>query len=128
MHPDQVWGNPKYNKEYQVAFRKVCEKQQKTNDEYWKNHINPHVDKYEAGRKLQKEMNTRQAQCEIISPFVRNWLEGEIAAARIALIVGMILTALIKGQIVLWAIMYIAYRGRVKKAKQDAIKADRRQI
>ena len=32
--------------------------------------------------------------------------------------VGMILTALIKGQVVLWAIMYIAYRGRVKKGKR----------
>ena len=66
------------------------------------------------------------AQGKIISPIIQNWLKGEIIAARTALIIGMILTVLIKGQIAIWLIMYIAYRGRVKKAKLEALEADRK--
>ncbi len=76
-------------------------------------------------KKEEKSMrNQRRLQGEIFDPFTKKWLESEISAARTALIIGMILTALIKGQVFIWAIMYIAYRGRVKKAKQDALEKD----
>ena len=127
MHPDQVWGNDeKYSKEFQIEFRRQCEEERKKNKEFWENYVDPNEEKYEATRKMMAEIRARQDKGEIINPFVREWLEGEITAARIAFAVGMILTALIKGQIVLWAIMYIAYRSRVKKATEDALEADRK--
>ena len=127
MHPDQIWGNDeKYSKEFQIAFRERCEKERQKNEEYWKNYVDPNADKYEAGRRLTQEMDERRARGEITNPFVKNWMEGEIAAARIALVVGICLTALFKGQIVMWAIMYFAYRGRVNRIKQEALEADRR--
>lgn len=127
MHPNQIWGNDeKYSKEFQIAFRKRCEEERKKNEEFWKSYVNPNADKYEAGRRLAQEMDERRARGEIINPCIKNWLEAEITAARTALIIGIILTALIKGQIVLWVIMYIAYRGRVNKAKEEAREADMR--
>lgn len=76
-------------------------------------------------KKEEKDMrNRRRLQGEIFDPFTKKWLESEVSAARIALIIGMILTALIKGQVFLWAIMYIAYRGRVKKVRREALEQD----
>lgn len=76
-------------------------------------------------KKEEKNMrNQRRLQGEIFDPFIKKWLESEISSARIALIIGMILTALIKGQIFIWAIMYIAYRGRVKKVRREALEKD----
>ena len=85
-----------------------------------KNHLE------EAKRKKEEKnmRNQRRLQGEIFDPFTKKWLESEISSARIALIIGMILTALIKGQIFIWAIMYIAYRGRVKKARREALEKD----
>ena len=91
-----------------------------------KQYVETHPDEYESSRKLDELIRTRQAQGIIINTSIRNWLEGEITAARVALTIGMIATALIKGQIVIWAIMYIAYRGRVKKVREEAYEADRR--
>lgn len=79
----------------------------------------------EEERKLREQQRT---QGKIFDPFVKNWLDAEIVAARVALVIGMILTALIKGQIVIWIILYIAYRGRIKKVKQDAMEADMRRL
>lgn len=80
----------------------------------------------EAKRKKEEKFrrNQRRLQGEIFDPFTKKWLESEISAARTVLIIGMILTSLIKGQVFIWAIMYIAYRGRVKKARQDALEKD----
>lgn len=100
-------------------------KMRKEWDEHRINYEKAHPEQYESGRKLDEWVKEQQSQGKIINPFVEKWLEGEITAARVALAVGMILTALIKGQIVIWAIMYIAYRGRVKKVKEEAFKADR---
>lgn len=78
---------------------------------------------------MEEERKYREAQWaqgKIIDPTINKWLEGEIAAARNALIIGMLLTALIKGQIFIWLIMYIAYKGRVEKAKRDAMESDRK--
>jgi hypothetical protein len=93
-------------------------------DEYKKNYIKTHPEEYESSRKLDEWVRTQQAQGKIIDPFIEQWLEGEISAARIALILGMILTVLIKGQIFIWAIMYIAYRGRVKRVRKEAYNKD----
>ena len=57
---------------------------------------------------------------EIIDPSLQKWMESEISAARTAFIIGIILTVLIKWQIVIWIIMYIAYRLRVKSIKKKA--------
>ena len=101
-------------------------KMRKEWDKYRSDYEKSHPEKYESSRKLDEWVKERRAQGEIINPFVKQWLEGEVTAARVALAVGMILTALIKGQIVIWTIMYIAYRGRVKMVKQQAMEADRR--
>lgn len=81
----------------------------------------------EEAKRLKEEKNRRnqrRLQGEIFDPFTKKWLESEISAARTVLIIGMILTSLIKGQVFIWAIMYIAYRGRVKKARRDALEKD----
>ena len=76
-------------------------------------------------RELEKQQrNQRRLQGEIYNEFTRKWLESEISAARTALIIGMALTALIKGQIFIWVIMYIAYRGRVKAVQKKAIESE----
>lgn len=85
----------------------------------------PEYKKYKEERKKWRE--EQWAQGKVIDERINRWLQGEISTARTALIVGIILTALIKGQVVIWAIMYIAYRGRVKKAIKDAIEADRKE-
>lgn len=95
-------------------------------DEYKQNYEKNHPEECESSRKLEEWVQTQQAQGKIINPFIKKWLEGEITAARVALVIGMILTALIKGQVVIWAIMYIAYRGRIKRVTQEAYEADRK--
>lgn len=76
-------------------------------------------------RELEKQQrNQRRLQGEIYNEFTRKWLESEISAARTVLIIGMALTALIKGQIFIWVIMYIAYRGRVKAVQKKAIESE----
>lgn len=97
----------------------------KKHEEYQINYEKTHPEEYESSRKLDEWVKSRQAQGVIINTSIRNWLESEIIAARVALAVGMILTALIKGQIVIWAIMYFAYRGRVNKVTKEAYEADR---
>lgn len=67
-----------------------------------------------------KWIRARLMRGEIIDEALRKWLDGEISVARIELIVGMVLTALIKGQVFIWAIMYIAYRGRIKCLQKKA--------
>lgn len=94
-------------------------------DENKRNYEKAHPEEFESSRKFNAEIRTKQARGEIVDPFVRNWMNGQITEARWILFIGIILTALIKGQIVLWAIMYFAYRGRVKKVKEDALKTDR---
>lgn len=95
-------------------------------DEFRSNYVKEHPEEYDSSRKLDEWRKARQAQGVIINTSIRNWLEGEITAARVALVVGMLLTTLIKGQIVIWAIMYIAYRSRAKRAREKAYEADRR--
>lgn len=129
MHSNKIWGNDeKYSKEEQILFRQISQEQQKRNQEYWESHTNLYADKYEAGKKMMEKVKARQDQGEIIDPFIKNWLAGEITAARTALAIGMLLTVLIKGQIVIWAIMYFAYRGRVKKVIEEAREADRKRF
>lgn len=69
---------------------------------------------------MAKKTRERLSRGEIIDPFLENWMNTEISAARKVLLIGMALTALIRGQVVIWLIMYIAYRGRVKKVKEEA--------
>lgn len=97
----------------------------KEGDEYKRNYAKTHPEKYESGYGLEQWVKTQQAQGRIVDPFIQNWLDGEIAAARNVLIIGMLLTVLIKGQIVIWVIMYLAYRARVKHARAKAFEADR---
>ena len=94
--------------------------------EYKANYAKEHPELYESSQKFEEDIRVKQARGEIIDPFIKKWLEGEITAARVALTIGIILTALIKGQIFIWAIMYIAYRCRVNKVREDALEADRR--
>ena len=96
---------------------------EKAKVERWKNNHLEEVEQFNS-EKISREQ--QRIQGKIFNHNVKNWLDGEITTARIGLIVTMILTALIKGQIVIWAILYFVYRLRVKKAKQDAIEADRR--
>ncbi len=129
MYSNKIWGNDeRYSKEEQILFRQISQEQQKRNQEYWENHTNLYADEYEAGKKMMEKVKTRQDQGEIIDPFIKNWLTGEITAARTALVIGMLLTVLIKGQIIIWAIMYFAYKGRVKKVTEEAREADRKRF
>ena len=103
-----------------IEFRKQHKRYVK---QYWEEN---HPEE-KAELELQKQLREQQRlQGKIFDSSVRNWLDGEITAARIGLITTMVLTALIKGQIVIWVILYFAYRLRVKKATQEAIEADRR--
>ena len=93
-------------------------------NEFGINYEKNHIDECKNDNSLDQLIKGQQAQGKIVNPFIEKWLEGEIWAARNVLIIGMILTALIKGQIVIWAIMYIAYKGRVKKVRREAFEAD----
>ena len=94
--------------------------------EYKINYFKEHPEEYESSRKLDEYVKAKQARGEIVDSFIKQWLENEITSAKVALAIGMILTAFIKGQIFIWAIMYYAYICRVKKAKEEALEADRR--
>ena len=96
----------------------------KRQQEYIKHYEKTHPEQFESGYELGQWVDEQHAQGKIVDPFIEKWLEGEIAAARNVLIIGMILTALIKGQVIIWAIMYLAYRGRVKQARKKAFEAD----
>ena len=100
----------------------------KRSEEFIRQYEKDHPEKYESSHKLDEWVKERKDRGEIVNPFIRSWLEAEIAAARGVLIIGMLLTVLIKGQVVIWAIMYIAYRARVKAVKEKALEADRREI
>ena len=129
MHPNQIWGNDeKYSKEAQMMFRKRCEDQQKQWREQQVKH-DQHVESLSEEQKigyLSKWAEEQRAQGKIMNPFIEKWLEGEINTARTALVIGMLLTALIKGQVVIWVIMYLAYKGRVKRVMEEALEADRK--
>ena len=72
------------------------------------------------GYELTKNIREKLARGEIVDEALRKWLESEITTARTALAIGIMLTALIKGQVIIWLILYLAYRGRVSKVKQEA--------
>lgn len=95
-------------------------------DEYKKNYVQTHPEEYTSSRELDEWVRAQQAQGKIVDPFIGNWLDAEIKMARTGLIISMLLTALIKGQVVIWLILFIAYKCRVNKAKKDAMEADRK--
>lgn len=101
-----------------IEARKRYEKFEQT---YWEEHHPEEIKKFNEDK---KKRNQQRLQGEIFDEFTRKWLEGEITAARIALIIGIVFTALIKGQVFIWVIMYIAYRGRVKAARKKALQKD----
>lgn len=72
------------------------------------------------GANFATNIRERLMRGEIIDETLRHWLDTEITNARILLIIGILLTVLIKGQIFIWAIMYIAYRGRIRQVKEKA--------
>lgn len=102
-----------------ISFRKK-------RDEYRQEYVRTHPEEYESSNQFDEWVQSQKNQGKILNPFIQKWLDGEIVAARVALAIGMMLTVLIKGQVVIWAIMYFAYRGRVKKVTQEAYEADRR--
>lgn len=104
----------------EIEFRKNFKKRVQ---QHWEKNHPKEMAKLELQKKIREQ---ERIQGKIFNPNIKNWLDGEITAARIGLIVSMSLTALIKGQIIIWAILYFAYRLRIKKAKQDAIEEDRR--
>lgn len=70
--------------------------------------------------KLHGDIKEKLLNGEIIDEATRHWLDTEIATARIGLVASIIITALIKGQIFIWAILYIAYKCRVHQVKRKA--------
>jgi hypothetical protein len=134
MHLDQIWGNDeKYSKEVQIAMREHWIKQQKQWEEDRKKRQQRDAERIaklppeQRPGYLTEQAKIKLARGELTNPFIEKWLEGEIVAARTMLFVGMALTALFKGQIVIWVIMYIAYKARVKRAKEEALEANRKQ-
>ena len=71
-----------------------------------------------------RERQRRQGR--IFNHNIKHWLDIEIATARAILAIGILLTAPIKGQFMIWIIMYLAYKTRVKKVTQEAIATDRK--
>lgn len=133
MSSDKIWGNDeKYSKDFQITMREQCDKQHKLWEaerqqyEAFKTQHIANLPPEQRPGYLTQWAEQQRAQGKILDPFVRTWLENEITTARIALAIGMILTVLIKGQVVIWAIMYVAYRCRVKHATKKAYEVDRR--
>ena len=103
-----------------IKFRKEWEENR---TRYWREN---HPEEYENFQKQKQLREQQRLQGKIFNPFVKKWMESQIATARTGLIVTMILTALFKGQVVIWLILFIGYRCRIKKVKHDAMEADRR--
>lgn len=128
MHPDMIWGNDeKYTKEFQIKFR---EEQQKKHNE-----LMERLAKEDEERKKQEQLKraalaeqTNTTEYRITNVFVRQYLEAKITAARWALALGIVMTALFKGQWVMWILFIVLYNLYVKQAKKDAEEADRRGI
>lgn len=73
---------------------------------------------------MEKSVNKAYAQGNIISEKTRNWMEGEINAARLMLGIGMAATALFKGQWIIWIVMSVIYVQKVKDIKNKARNKD----
>lgn len=121
-----IWGNDKeFTKEFQIKCR---EEQQKRYNEYLErvaNEKQPEPDPI-IGSALHKYTEEAIARGEILNPFIEQHLEGKIQVARWTLALGIVITALFKGQWVLWILFIILYNVYVSQARQDALEKDRR--
>jgi hypothetical protein len=76
------------------------------------------------GSKIRKSVAEARTRGEIISPFIKQNLEGKITAARWALALAMGVTLLFKGFWALWILFIILYNWEVKRLKKEALEAD----
>lgn len=72
------------------------------------------------GYELTNSVREKVTRNEIIDETLRNWLNSKITIARTILAIGVAMTVLLKGQIIIWIVMYIIYRIHIKELKQKA--------
>ena len=113
-------------------FVKHCKEQQKKWEEEkrkraeWESKI-PEDQRIGAyWKKVKAEEEARIAKGEIVDLFIKQWLESSITAERWKLLIGILLTALIKGQWVFWIILILIYNYKVNKLQIDALEAQRK--
>ena len=63
-------------------------------------------------------------QGNIVDPFIKEYLKGQIAAERLKLLIGMALTILFKHQWVLWIILIVMHIYKTDKLRTEAQKID----
>ena len=73
---------------------------------------------------IKKSVSEKRARGEIISPFVKQHLEGRILTARWALALAMAMTLLFKGFWALWIVFIAIYIYEIKRYKREALEAD----
>jgi hypothetical protein len=73
---------------------------------------------------IKNNVSKMRAEGQIINPFIKNQLEGQIKTARWALVVTMAITLLFKGFWAMWIIFIIIYIYEVKRYKREALEAD----
>jgi hypothetical protein len=73
---------------------------------------------------IKNNVSKMRAEGQIINPFIKNQLEGQIKTARWTLVVTMAITLLFKGFWAMWIIFIIIYIYEVKRYKREALEAD----
>ena len=130
MHKDMIWGNDeKYSKEFQEQCR--AEQQKKYNA------LMEELAKKEAEKRRLEQVKAQEAHhnseqktgpehYEINDNFIKQHLDAQIAVARWGLALGMAVTFLFKGQWLIWIMLIVGYILYTKKARRDAIEADKK--
>ncbi len=123
-----IWGNDeKYSKEFQIAYRKSCEEDQRKWEETKRRRAEAEAKlpiEQRPGCMLNKFIEDQHSQGNIVDPFIKQYLEGRITAARWILAIAMAITLLFKGFWALWIVFILLYKWEVKRIKEEAFKTD----
>ena len=65
-------------------------------------------------------IKAQHAKGIITDETLRKWMEGQIYVAGLKLLIGIAVTALFKGQFLLWILFFILYVVKVKEIKKQA--------
>ena len=76
------------------------------------------------GSVLRQYEKEARAKGEIINPFIKQYLEAKIYAAKLILAIAMVMTILFKGRLFIWIVFIIMYSIYVVKEKEKALQAD----
>lgn len=119
-----------YQKQSEDFRRRWLEKQHKEQQEKYEKIMKRCAENEEEHRQQEidyiKQQEARWARGELSGPFSQQYLDGQISAARWVLAIGIIMTALFKGQWALWILFIIIYKVYVKNIKEEALEADKK--